>query len=175
VNLYDATTALHHDAESHPWGQRMAKGLIDRQEWADWLRAQAIVHAELDRHLPPCLQRSGELLLDMAVTLPAQGRDSLAARRFAKSLSGTTQIGGAAYIFCGAHLRGGAVIRKRLEPIGLSCAHLRFTFAQEANDWLKAMREAAELATGAVAAFRAVIEVMNEIQAQNALAEQGVQ
>ena len=173
MNLYEATKALHHDAESHPWGQRMAKGLIGRQEWADWLRAQAIVHAELDLHLPPCLQRSGELLLDMSVTLPAQGRDNLAARRFAKSLSGTMLIGGAAYIFCGAHLRGGAVIRKRLEPIGYSCAHLRFGFAQEANDWLKALREANELAPGAVGAFRAVIEIMGEIEAQNALVAQG--
>lgn len=166
MNLYDATKDLHHDAEKHPFGARMAAGEISKQEWADWLGAMQAIHLAIDPHLPPALQRGGALLLDLTRTLPVMPRVCWSARRFSGALDGPISIGGAAYILSGAHLRGGAVIRKRLEPLGMSCAHLRFDQAREGNEWICALRDAPEVAPGARAAFGAIIEVMDEIQAR---------
>lgn len=163
MSLYEATTDLHHDAEQHPWGQRMAQGEISRSEYADWLGALTEIHVELDRHLPPYLQRGGELLLDAAATLPDMPRPIEAAMELADTLTDPVSIGGAAYIFCGAHLRGGAVIRKRMEPKGFSCHHLRFIEAKAANSWLVALRPHMELVPGARRAFEGIIRIMDDI------------
>lgn len=162
MSLYEATRALHHQAEAHPFGARMAAGEITAQEWADWLGALAVIHAALDPHLPACLHRGRELALDR-LALPEVSRPVQAAADFAFSLHSPASIGGAAYIFAGAHLRGGAVIRKRLEPLGLPCAHLRFDQAREADEAIKALRGDLSLVPGAVAAFEAILAIMDEI------------
>lgn len=167
VSLYEATRDLHHEAEKHPFGGRMASGTLSVQEWADWLWAQKHVHEALDPHLPPSMQRGGALLLDLAMMLPLLPRPSTAAASFAHDLSSTPLIAGAAYVFGGAHLRGGAVIRKRLEPHGLPCAHLRFDQAREANEWLTALRSAPGIEQGARAAFRSILSVMDEIEGRH--------
>jgi heme oxygenase len=140
----------------------MAAGDITAQEWADWLGALALIHAALDVHLPACLHRQRELMLDRLAT-DAISRPSRAALDFAFTLDTETAVMGAAYIFFGAHLRGGAVIRKRLEPKGFPCAHLRFDQAREADEAVKALRDDLSLAPGAVAAFEAILAIMDEI------------
>lgn len=164
-DLYEATRDLHHSAEQHPFGARMAVGEIEMQEWADWLQAMVRLHLALDPYLPPCLQRGGALMLDVACLLPVEGRPSPVADAFAATLPGNPmRTAGAAYILCGAHLRGGAVIRRRLQPQGLPCTHLRYEHAREANNWLSALRGADATAPGARSAFQAIIGIMDEIQ-----------
>ena len=163
MSLRDATRELHHAAEEHPFGRRMAAGEITRAEWARWCGALRQVHVVLDGSLPPCLQRGGALLLDLAILVPHVPSFNSAAARCAAECSSAIGAAGAAYIFGGAHLRGGAVIRKRLEPLGLPCHHLRFEDARAANDWLTALRAAEGVAGAARAAFRSVIAIMDEI------------
>lgn len=163
MDLRELTRELHHAAEAHPFGTKMSSGVVTAQEWADWVASLRCVHTALDTSLPPSLDRRGELLLDLGLLLPVHGVRAAAASRFALTLTEPDRIIGAAYIFMGAHLRGGAVIRKRLEPVGLPCNHLRFTQAKEANDYIVALRDIREAAAGATAAFKAIIEIMDEL------------
>lgn len=163
MDLRELTRELHHAAEAHPFGTKMSSGAVTTQEWADWVASLRCVHAVLDPNLPPSLDRRGELLLDLGLLLPVRGVRTVAADRFAATLTEPDRVIGAAYIFMGAHLRGGAVIRKRLEPVGLPCHHLRFTQAKEANDYIVTLRDISEAASGATAAFEAIIEIMDEL------------
>ena len=163
MDLRELTRELHHAAEQHPFGTKMSNGDVTNQEWADWLASLRQVHTVLDANLPPSLDRRGELLLDLGLLLPVYGSPTFAADKFASTLTTPDRIIGAAYIFMGAHLRGGAVIRKRLEPKGLPCNHLRFSQAKEANDYIVALRDISHAAAGATAAFRAIIEIMDEL------------
>lgn len=163
MDLRELTRELHHAAEQHPFGTKMSNGDVTTQEWADWVASLRQVHTVLDPNLPPSLDRRGELLLDLGLLLPVRGVAARAAVKFANSLTATDRIIGAAYIFMGAHLRGGAVIRKRLEPKGLPCNHLRFSQAKEANDYIVALRDISHAANGAAAAFEAIIEIMDEL------------
>ena len=163
MDLRELTRELHHAAEQHPFGTKMSNGDVTTQEWADWVASLRCVHTVLDPNLPPSLDRRGELLLDLGLLLPDCGAPSLAADRFASTLTKPDRVIGAAYIFMGAHLRGGAVIRKRLEPKGLPCNHLRFAQAKEANDYIVALRDISHAAAGATAAFEAIIAIMDEL------------
>lgn len=163
MDLRELTRELHHAAEQHPFGTKMSSGDVTNQEWADWVASLHCVHTVLDASLPPSLDRRGELLLDLGLLLPVRGIAAASAAKFANSLTDPDRIIGAAYIFMGAHLRGGAVIRKRLEPKGLPCNHLRFAQAKEANDYIVALRDISHAAAGATAAFRAIIEIMDEL------------
>lgn len=164
MSLYELTRTLHHEAETHPWGKRMAVGDITMKEYADWLGALSTIHEALDPNLPVALQRCGALMEDTLACLPEQGTPNKAASEFAKSLHDPVSIGGAAYIMIGAHFRGGAVIRKRMEPKGFPCRHLRFSDAAAADQFLKLLRPLEDLAPGAQRCFRATINVMEEIQ-----------
>jgi len=169
LSLYDRTKSVHHDAEEHPFGKRMAHGDITLPEWADWLGAMQQVHLWLDPFLPPFLQRGGTLTFDLAQTLPTEPRDVSASHHFMASMpTGPVKVGGAAYVLTGAHLRGGAVIRKRLIPKGFPCNHLRFHEPKLANDWIVALREAPYLEPGAHAAFESIIAIMDEIEGKTA-------
>jgi hypothetical protein len=163
MSLYELTRHLHHACEAHPFGQRMASGAISRGEWADWLGALSTIHTVLDPHLPPCLRRGPELLEDAVATLPDAPRPLSVAAAYARSLTGPVMLGGAAYIFSGAHFRGGAVMRKRLEPLGFSCAHLRFADAAGANAQIVSLRNIDHLAFGAQEAFAAILRIMGQI------------
>lgn len=163
MDLRELTRELHHAAEQHPFGTKMSNGDVTNQEWADWVASLRHIHTKLDPNLPPCLDRRGELLLDLGLLLPVDGHRAFAAIKFADTLTTPDRVIGAAYIFMGAHLRGGAVIRKRLEPKGLPCNHLRFSQAKEANDYIVALRDISHAAAGATAAFRAIIEIMDEL------------
>jgi heme oxygenase len=163
VTLYEATRDLHHAAEAHPFGTALASGNIAAQPYADWLCAQWTVHRALDPLIPAPLARADAMEADMRAMLPIKPRPVEAARRFAATITPGLRAVGVGYIFSGAHLRGGAVIRKRLEPKGLPCGHMRFADARAANEALTGMRETIEAAPHARDAFAAIIEVMDEI------------
>jgi heme oxygenase len=75
-------------------------------------------------------------------------------------------MGGLLYVVCGANLRGGAVIRKTLEPLGFPCRHLRFNRdnAEKADQWLKELRERSNLAEGAKEAFHDILWLMSLVE-----------
>lgn len=166
MSLYTATANTHHDAEQHPFGERLATGTLTREEYAAWIYAMCEIHFELDAYLPPCLQRLGALTLDLL----ALGGDP--SREFMPSIDhifehkeegGIGYVGGLAYIVCGANLRGGQVIKKTLEPLGFPCNHATFYDFKEPNAWLEKFREMDHLADAANQAFRDIIAIMDQI------------
>jgi len=165
MDLYYSTKEIHHEAEQHPFGSRMAAGEITRQEWCDWLGANLQIHFKLDIYLPPYLQRSSEFAMDLYQLLPLVPKHSFSASLLADKLDSKnpSTIGGLAYVMCGANLRGGQVMAKKLEPLGFPCCHTRFPDMPQANEWLNRLRERGELATSAQQAFRGIISVMDEI------------
>lgn len=172
TNLYHATTNLHHDAEKHPFGERMLNGTLSRQEWTDWLGAMEQIHIALDPYLPPSLKRAHDLHMDLLMMLPLKPARSEAIEALTLDLIDPELIGGLSYVLSGANLRGGQVIRKRLSPLGFPCNHLSFDamHVAPADNWLKRLRDAKALRDGAQQAFRAVLCVMDEIN-ERALAE----
>lgn len=165
TNLYHATTDLHHDAEKHPFGQRMAAGTLTRQEWTDWLGAMSQLHVAVDPYLPPSLKRAHDIHMDQLMMLPLEPVFSEAAAEITSRLHNPELIGGLCYILSGANLRGGQAIKKTLEPKGFPCNHLTFENADAvpANNWLKRLRETEDLVPGAQAAFQGVLRIMDEI------------
>lgn len=165
--LYKATTELHHSAELHPFGQRMATGTLTRAEWANWLGAMLQIHLALDPYLPPSLKRAHDLQMDLAEMLPLRAEFSPVAAGIVAALTDVELIGGLCYILSGANLKGGQVIRKRIEPLGFPCHHLTFLSETAAADkWLKQLREVPALAKGAQDAFAAVLVLMTEIDSE---------
>lgn len=163
-SLYALTRDLHHKAETHPFAEAMLAGDISWQEWADWCGGLMRVHEQLDRHLPHALQRSEQIAMDLCALLPIRPRHLGSVTDYLATLEGRDEITGAAYIWCASHLRGGAIIRKRLEPRGMPCAHLRFADARAANDEIVRLRSCSEGADGARRAFHAVMNMMDEIE-----------
>lgn len=174
MNLREATKDLHHAAEQHPIGAAMARGDIDGQTWADWLQALFTVHSALDPHLDASMQRIAEIALDLQLmgistygSLKPRGGNK-AAEEFAAKVRGGIGIDGAAYVFTGAHLMGGAVIERRIDN-RLPCLHLRWNDRRRSiEDW-KPLREKGEATDYAKLAFKAVIDIMDEIQAKGSL------
>lgn len=165
--LRDATRDLHHGAEAHPFGRRMAHGAITRQEWADWCGGLLLIHMTLDPFLPRPLRRTAALRADLAVLPPANR--SLAAEALCEALATREQQLGAAYILLGASLRGGAVIRKRMGE-RLPTEHLRFgRDAAAADTALTLLGRDETLIEGARACFAALTDIMNEIEGRHGL------
>ena len=168
TNLYGATTEIHHDAQKHPFGKRLSAAKISIQEYADWIGAHAQIYKVLDTYLPPCLKRSQDLLLDQLSLLPIVPHHSIAVEEFLSEVKTAADIGGLAYTIIGANLRGGQLIRKQLEVLGISCKYLDFSPENlEAGErWLKEMRSYPGAAAGAKRAFKAVVKVMDEIESR---------
>lgn len=165
--LWEATRDLHHRAEQHPLAQRMAAGTVTDQEWADWLSAHWTIQIALDPHLPPFVRRADAFARDVLDMLPTQPNASPAAEAFAAAVRGPITIFGAAYLFIGAHRRGGRVIEKALRAAGrnLPSRHLLFDDPAAVEVFIRDLRERPTLAPGARCAFAALIEVMDEIEA----------
>jgi len=165
MSLYEATRDLHHAAEAHPFAKAMMAGDISRQAWADWCGAMARIHGRIDPHAPPPLRRLNELQADLVNLLPVTPRHCASVTEYLREMTEPETIGGAIYIFAGAHLRGGAVLRKRLAPTGLPCRHLHFdSGAREANEALTELRSETAYANGARRAFHATVALMDEIE-----------
>jgi hypothetical protein len=92
-------------------------------------------------------------------------REPEAARRFAESLDGEAAILGAAYVLHGAHRRGGAALARTMATIQFATAHVAYPLPAEAEAFVRLLRERADLAGPAVATFRALLAVMDEIAA----------
>jgi heme oxygenase len=175
-DLYSLTREMHHGAQSHPFMQRMVKGEITTQEWVDWLEALKDIYEVIDCALPEQLRRYRLLLLDLVETYPVLPNNSVAAKFYVKKLTNPVHIIGACYIFSSANLRGGVLIRKRLEPLGFPCNHLRRyradakydnkQLALEAEVELRRLRVARNAFEGANAAFSAVIDIASEIESR---------
>jgi hypothetical protein len=159
VSLYDLTTDLHHRAETHPVGTAMSSGSISAEAWADWLCALDVVHEALDPLLDPALGRLDVIREDIeAHGVP--GHVPPAARRLAEAVTPDTAPG-IGYIFAGAHLRGGAVLRRRLP---WPCAHLTFKDARAADRAVRALRGTVSAADDARMTFRAILDVFDDLR-----------
>jgi len=170
MNLYEATRELHHSAEQHPLAKSMMDGSITEQAWCDWLYAMWAVHSAIDISVPECVRRAASLQQDMMDMLPVSPFRSSAAVSFARTLDNPIAIGGAAYIFIGAHRRGGRVIKKAMEDAGrgLPNSHTVFEDNQASELFVRNLRNYPDLAMGAKRAFAAVVAIMDEIHQRNA-------
>lgn len=160
-----ATQDLHHAAERHPVGASMADGTMRPDWWADWINALLTIHLSLDHHLAPTLRRCTELYTDLATVSLFEGvkpRISRAAWEFAAGLDRRCNVAGAAYVFTGAHLMGGA-ITERMIGKRLPCEHLRWPDRAAAlADW-KPWRAQGDVEGEARAAFACVLAILDEI------------
>lgn len=163
MGLYDATKDLHHACESHPVGGRMSKGLVTREEWADWLWAFRCLHGVVDLALPGHMSRDAGLSADLSF-LPA-ARPSAAALTFASSLVGE-DVTGAAYVLHGAHRSGGRVMAPILTKRGLPCAHICYREPEAAQAWVRSVRDVKSGEHLARATFVCLLAVMDEIKAR---------
>jgi heme oxygenase len=162
VTLREATRSLHHAAESTPLGAAMADGTMPARWWCDWLGALRVVHRALDPALPPVLARCDELEADLVALLPLQPRPIKPAADYADLLVSEAARLGAAYVFTGAHLMGGAVTERRIGG-RLPCAHLRWADRRLALEAWRPLRERADLEAEARAAFAAVLAISEAI------------
>lgn len=161
MELRNETKDLHHSAERHPIGAAMADGSISERWWVDWIQALLTIHTELDQHVPVSMRRVKELAEDLAESSLVPNTNQ-AAIAYAATLTNPTAIEGAAYVFTGAHLMGGAVTDRALNG-RLPCNHLRWDNRQQSlADW-KPLRTKIELKEEAGRAFSAVLAILNEI------------
>lgn len=164
--LWEATRDLHHACEAHPIGASMSAGTVTEQVWCDWLGALHIIHRAIDPWLPPYVQVSGELTLDLMDLLPLVPRRFEAPHRFAATLTSPERVCGAAYVLVGAHRRGGRVIEKRMAEVGrsLPSRHVKFFAPDEAEAFVKFLRHKAAIAPAARDTFQCLLDVMDEIK-----------
>jgi len=158
--LWEATRDLHHACEAHPVGKAMASGQPPLHWYAGWLQALRAIHLVVDPTLDPCLHRVDRLSDDIDALGIAAGTPD-AATAYASSLTDEKRLAGAAYVLTGAHLMGGEIMRRRLE--GFPTAHLTWDDRKSALVELNRFREREDIAGEAVACFRALLSIMDEI------------
>ncbi len=161
MELRNETKDLHHSAERHPIGAAMADGSISERWWVDWIQALLTIHTELDQHLPKSLHRVQELAKDLSESsiIPNINQSAIS---YVATLTNPIAIQGAAYVFTGAHLMGGAITDRALDG-RLPCNHLRWHSRQQSlTDW-KPFRNKLELKDEANRAFKTVINILDEI------------
>lgn len=165
MNLYEYTTAAHHGAETSKLGGLLTSGTVSRQQWANWLHSELCLRENMDVFLPQSMRRSADLTMDLLSM--GDVKSNIIDTEFVWSIVVKTRnvqyLGGLLYIIGGANLRGGAVIRKTLEPLGFPCRHLHWNpdEAFHADRWLKELREFSWLGDAANEAFKDVVAVMD--------------
>lgn len=164
--LWEATRDLHHACEEHPVGTSMSNGTVSEQVWCDWLGALHVLHRAIDPWLPPYVQVSGELTIDLMDLLPLTPRRTEAPHTFAATLTSPERVCGAAYVLVGAHRRGGRVIEKRMAEAGrvLPSRHVKFFMPDEAEAFVKFLRTKGAIGPAARDTFQCLLDVMDEIQ-----------
>jgi len=164
--LWESTRDLHHACEQHPIGASMSAGTVSDQVWCDWLGALNTIHSEIDLWVPPYVQVSGELTLDLLDMLPLKPRYTLAADCFAASLNSTERVCGAAYVLIGAHRRGGQMMERSFAKAGrtLPNRHVRFHDPAAAEAFVKHLRLKGILTQAARDTFQCLLDVMDELQ-----------
>lgn len=163
-----ATRELHHAAEAHPVGASMADGTMRPEWWTDWLYALGVIHAPLDARIHFALDRGQHLSwdLDAMIRQGYEPHESEAAAALARDLAQGRGIGGAAYVFTGAHLMGGAITERAI-GLRLPCAHLRWSDRPAALAAWQHYRTDATLEADARRAFATVIAILDEILARH--------
>ena len=165
MNLRESTKDLHHAAERHVVGYSMAEGTIKDQWWADWLSALYIIHSAIDDRMPPEMRRVQQIAQDLA-ECKCTPRPMFAALRYAQYLNTEVRALGAAYVFTGAHLMGGAITAKNIKD-RLPTHHLHWEDRQQVVQAWKPLRERDDLSEFAMAGFQTVLLVMDEIVAHD--------
>lgn len=166
MTLFDATRDLHHACEQHPLGQAMVNGAVTPQHWADWLWAMRCLHCVVDAELPAHMARDALFGADLSVLPKAHA--SRAALRYAQDLIGQ-DCTGAAYVLHGAHHSGGRVLAPKMAKRGLPSLHTSYRDAAASKAWIVAARTRLEATQQARATFQCLLEVMDEIVAQEGL------
>ena len=164
--LWEQTRDLHHACEQHPIGASMSDGTVSEQVWCDWLGALHVLHRTIDPWLPPYVQVTGELTLDLMDMLPLKPRDLQTPKTYAATLNTPERVCGAAYVLIGAHRRGGRVIEKRMIEMGrdLPSRHVRFFLPDESEAFVKHLRLKGQLADAARGTFQCLLNTMDEIR-----------
>ena len=164
--LWESTRELHHACEQHPIGASMSDGTVSEQVWCDWLGALDTLHSEIDLWVPPYVQVSGQLTLDLLDMLPLKPRYTIAADCFASTLVNVQRVCGAAYVLIGAHRRGGQMMERSFAKAGrtLPNRHVQFYDPAAAEAFVKHLRLKAVLTETARDTFQCLLDVMNEIQ-----------
>lgn len=169
-SLREASRDLHHACEAHPLGQRMVKGEVTPQEWADWLAAFWVLHDVVDPILPRHMARGYLLQADLGWLRTEHGivgpRELETPRGFAALLESDTDKLGAAYVLHGAHRKGGPVLRKTLSLIGLPSAHTHYDRPADADRTVNDLAAQPDLTAAARETFAALLRVMDEIEAR---------
>lgn len=163
-----ATLPWHHAAEAHVVGKAMVDGTMPDEWWADWLAALEMIHYALDPALSDVLHRADRLTEDVTAMI-ARGVSPVAPKRawaLAQDLHAGQFIEGAAYVFTGAHLMGGAVAERALRS-RLPCAHLRWEDRPAALSAWQPYRSDDTKAEDATEVFKAIIDILEEIRARN--------
>lgn len=159
--LWEATRSLHHSCEAHAVGKAMASGNPSPQWYIAWLKALRVIHNVTDESLPKCLHRVDRIsqdidAMDVNVPVPA------AALEYTATLNTDKKLAGASYVLTGAHLMGGEIMRRRLE--GYPTNHLTWDDRKEALVELNKFRERSDISEEAVACFKALLSIMDEIE-----------
>lgn len=166
MTLRDATRHLHHACEAHPLGQRMVRGEVSAQQWADWLGCFEVMHRSVDGVLPLHFQRGHLLAADfqwLQDQFGAVPRVIGAAQAWADRLETDTDRLGAAYVLHGAHRKGGPVLRKVLSLVGLPSAHTHYDRPADADRLIHDLAGRIELAEAACGTFGALLRCMDDI------------
>lgn len=157
--LWQQTRELHHACEQHEVGSAMATGKPPMQWYADWMFALLTIHKEVDKYYPVAIHRVDKLLEDLKNLSP---NEINAAKEYAATLNSEKNIAGAAYVLTGAHLMGGAVMKKRL--IDYPTKHLEWDNRKIALKELEKLRQREDVVEEAKQCFFALLQIMDEIR-----------
>jgi len=158
--LWEATRDLHHAVENGALGRALAAGTLPRAAYARWLASFYVIHGAIDPFLPEAARRAPHLHADITACR-AGYRPPAAALAHATQCFAPRMREGAAYVLLGAHLMGGALLRRRCPHLPMS--HAVFADRREALDLLQDYRLREDLAPEARACFAALQESAKEI------------
>ena len=157
--LWQQTRDLHHACEQHDVGSAMASGEPPMQWYADWVSALLTIHTAVDKYYPTVIHRVDRLKEDLKNLVP---NEIIAAEKYSATLNDEKNIAGAAYVLTGAHLMGGAVMKKRL--IGYPTKHLEWDDRKSALKELDKLRQREDVVEEAKMCFSALLQIMDEIR-----------
>lgn len=162
TSLRELVQSHHQLAENNELSRKMASGTICPKWWADWVAALLTIHQSFDHCVPAPLTRVHELAWDVCHSeLPIP---TLAAAELAQKIQQDPLLQQAAgYVFTGAHLMGGAIIKKNLST-DLSSRHLEWEDRATAIELWRPWRTKVELAPQAIYCFEQIALVCEQIQ-----------
>jgi len=158
--LWKETRDLHHACEEHDVGAAMASGKPPIQWYADWVKALFEIHSFIDMHYPDSINRTDRLQLDLNEL--KKPNDLISSKKYVMSLKTEKDIAGTAYVLTGAHLMGGAVMKKRL--IDYPTNHLEWEDRKQALKELNKLRSREDVIQEAKDCFATLLEIMDEIK-----------